>query len=214
MTTFVEDSLTDTDNTLVENHTGEIGATWTKHSLTATGSAQISNANRAHSTTANPVIYTASGVPPAAEYSVSGPWRVITDINDLCGFVARFASPTVANGYTTYMFGAGSIYLARLDAGAETILATLSETYSLNTDINAIFQLKNGAIKLFLEGIEKLSSADNTYTAAGLVGLFFNLVAATDTTGSHIGSFLAVDTAPPPATLGQFDPEMRIEAWF
>ena len=57
MTTFAQDAFTDTDNTLLENHTGETGATWTKHGLTGTGSAQITNANRLQNGTANSVIY-------------------------------------------------------------------------------------------------------------------------------------------------------------
>ena len=193
MTTFVYDTMTGTAGTTLESHTGEIGATWSKHTLTATGSIVLTDANRCRSNTANAAIYTASGTPAGAEYHVSCPFRMITDINDVAGVVGRIASTAVLNGYTAYAYGGIQYYLSRIDAGVETVLGSVNETYTTGQDYGMVLDLKNATKAILIEGVSKVSSADNTYTAAGLAGLLFNLVAGTNTTGSHMDNFLAAD---------------------
>jgi hypothetical protein len=191
MTIFVRDTFTDTDNTALASHTGETGATWTLHPITPTGGAQISNANRVHSNTANAAIFTASGTHGAAEYSVSCIVRMVTDLNDALGVIGRLASTTVGNGYTGYAYGGIQFYLSRLDAGVETVLGFVNETYNTAQDYRLELHLANGTKRLFIDGVKKATSADNTYTAAGLIGLLYNLAAGSDTTGSHIDNLVA-----------------------
>lgn len=193
MTTFAQDAFTDTDNTLLENHTGETGATWTKHGLTGTGSAQITNANRLQNGTANSVIYTASGTPPSASYGVSFTFRMITDVNDVAGVAGRLASTTVGNGYIAYAFGGIQYKLSRVDAGVETVLGSVDEVYSTGTDYTGKLDITDGAKRFLVDGVQKITSADNTYTAAGLAGVLFNTVAGSDTTGTHLDNFVASD---------------------
>lgn len=196
MSIFIKDTFTDTDNTLLENHTGETGATWTKHTTTGTGSAQITNANRLQSGTANSVIYTASGTPASAVYTVEVIFRMLTDINDVGCVCGRIASTSVANGYISYAYGGIQYYLSRLDSGVETVLAQVDETYNTAQDYRLSLHLTDSQKRMSIDSIEKLTSADNTYTAAGLAGVLFNLAAGSDTTGTHLDNFVASEGMP------------------
>jgi hypothetical protein len=85
---FVNDTFTGTNATLLESHTGEIGATWTKGFFTS-GTASLNASNQLNLTGTNVVgsNYVASGTPGSADYSVSADFKWST--NGVAGLTIR-----------------------------------------------------------------------------------------------------------------------------
>src|SRR3954469_6728151 len=103
-TTFLNDTFTDTDTTLLSAHTGETGATWTKHG-SAVANAQIdTNRVRSSSTTNQQAFYYASGSPATAEYDIAFTLFVTTTplFDSGGGPMARVA--TAANTFYFMMY--------------------------------------------------------------------------------------------------------------
>lgn len=190
MAIFVSDTFTDTSGTALPSHTGETGATWTRHGSYA-ADIVVSDANRARGTGTAALNY-ASGTPASAEYDVEADLRCVSNLsfNGVCGRVATGADTT----YIARFFNANGWQLLKLVAGVATTLGTdttdgttltVGSTYALKLEI------RNAAKKLFIGGAERLSSADNAITAAGQSGVRGS--GGSNTTGYHLDNYVATD---------------------
>jgi hypothetical protein len=192
---FVSDTFTGASATLLSSHTGETGATWVKHPAYA-NNAYISNANRMRGD--GDSMYYASGVPGNADYDVQA---------DLCG-MAQTASTTGiagrvnASGDTSYrvIFStpSGKYHLQVVNAGVVTQLQEIGPwqwggNFADGATHTVKLQLRGSSIKVFIDGVERMSATDSTITAAGRVGVYTRSYSMTDTWGIHIDNLTATN---------------------
>lgn len=180
----VQDTFTDTSATVLSSHTGETGATWTKHASFA-GSAAISSANRARNNSANPTLYYASGTPATAEYNVECNFHVFTTAY-FAGLVGRVATGAITF-YEVY-HTAGTWYLRKRIAGAITQLQTYVQALNNGQTYTLRLEIKDATKKVFIDGIERMSDTDNSITAAGKAGVWY-AGGWSDSAGFHIDDF-------------------------
>jgi hypothetical protein len=188
---LANDNFTDVAGTLLQNHISDDAQGWVKHALT-TGDLVVSNANRIRQAVTGTQIYLRTDTPPGAEYSVQGELYPMA------------ASTTARNGVVGRADElADTYYLARYDtttnvwqlykfvAGTPTLLGSSASTAAVATRYMVRLEIKDATKKLFVNGMERISSADNEITAAGKFGVRFQDAAATpsDTTGHHMNKF-------------------------
>lgn len=87
---FVLDTFTAANGTLLSAHSGEVGATWTVRS----GVSPTIDSNEIWDSDAGVSIVTASGVPPSADYSVVAALHKLTAVGEWTGLVARYTDTT------------------------------------------------------------------------------------------------------------------------
>ncbi len=196
----VYDTFTDTPNLLLSSHTGETGATWTKHPSYVNGNnSYISNANRMRG--GGDSLYYASGVPATADYDVQA---------DLCGMAQNASTTGVAGrvsttGDTAYRVvfdvpNTGGYVLQKVNAGVVTQLAWIGPwqwggNFADGSTHTVKLQMRGTSIKVFVDGVERLSVTDSSITAAGRAGVYTRSYSMTDTWGVHIDNF-TVTNAP------------------
>lgn len=192
MATFVNDTFTDTNNTNVESHTGETGATWTEHTSYTSGNSKIQT-NRAYCATASSCLY-ASGAPATAEYDVTAVMRCLSGAGNQ-GPAGRIDTGANTMYFARWDAVAAGWQLFRISAGTATQLgSTVSFSPSAGTDYTVLLEIRDAAKKVFVDGVEQISNSNNTITAAGKAG-FRSSTAASTTTGFHIDTFTAADPA-------------------
>lgn len=168
-TVFVNDTFTGADGTILQSRAGETGATWTKHPLgDANDATLVSNALKVPAS--NSMYYT-SGTPATAEYDVEALIIVLSNNagsgHGICGRMDTAAS-------TFYMarvnMSNGNVELYKRITGTFTLLGQWA--YVAATGVNPVvkLQLRDAAKKVFVDGVERISSADNTITGAGRAG--------------------------------------------
>lgn len=197
MSTVVLDSFTGTNGTLLTDHSGETGATWANHP-SYTGTFQIAS-NRCRSTLADGTVNGAfaSGTPATAEYDVSASIVIVAASNagalasaGLCGRMDESAntlyqaSLTEGTGWRLHKFVGGS---------ATQLGSTVSQTLSNGQSYAVKLEIREASKKLFVGGVEKISSTDNAITATGKAGVRGRW--ATDSGGYHYDAFTLTDLA-------------------
>jgi hypothetical protein len=191
-TTFVSDSFTVAANTMLEAHTPNTGGAWTRQTG---GSGIILNAaagNARNVAAGDWSVYTNAAVPGSAEV-VIGASVVFTNANannwvDLFGR----ASVSLLNAYQARFAANGNVSLIRYSGGAPTTLATGTVTVALNTPTEFILSLKNASKQIWINGVQVVSSADNTVAALGSLALGMDSnVAAQVTVDDVFGSTFA-----------------------
>lgn len=189
------DSFTDTSGKALTAHTGEVGATWTHHSGTA--SSVITDAGRVRGggiLGAYTIDYV-SAVPASADYSVEADFFVKSHLGrDAMGVVGRL-STTATTYYTArweeadrswnlvkYVNGAGT-YLDYVDN--QTVL--VGQAYRLR------LEMIGSALRLYVNGVLTASATDTTITTAGRAGIEDDsgsaLIAKSNSSGVHLDSF-------------------------
>src|SRR5687768_1953509 len=100
MATFVSDTFTDANGTLLSSHTGETGATWTLHA--SYGDRQRIQDNRAYVPASNSSCH-ASGSPVSAEYDVQCDVRCVSNAgrHGIAGRVATGANTMYLSDFTS-----------------------------------------------------------------------------------------------------------------
>ena len=124
MATFLSDTFTDTNTTLLQDHTGETGATWAKNGGTASAVFTIYN-NRIYCGNATTWYY-ASGTPASADYEVTATIRIVSAANNTVGVIGRQVT-SAATGYTAMLTrvstggGTWTVNLYRHLSGSSTL---------------------------------------------------------------------------------------------
>jgi hypothetical protein len=193
--------MTDTNAVNLESHTGETGATWTKHASNS-GQAAI-RTNRCFFSTAG--LYYASGTPATAEYDVTATIFCASNAQDvdICG---RMATGAIDLYMARFLNGSG-YQLYKAVGGTFTNLGTYSgdgTTLTNNSSHTIKLEIRNAAKTVYVDGTSRLTSADNVVTAAGKAGIRASN-SVTTTTGYHIDSITAAD----PVTAAATHPMLR-----
>ena len=185
MTVFVSDTFTDTDGTLLTAHTGETGATWT--SLKGTAEEIQSNALTPNG---NDGVCYASGSPASAEYDVEYVITGTTAAGYALGGLGRLDTGVSTGTYYLAWHTSATFTLYKVIANAFTSLGTSSSPAPVGGDAIKL-EIRDAAKKLFVNGSEKISSADNAITGAGKAGVrsYGNV------TTVGIDTFVATDAA-------------------
>lgn len=209
---FVSDTFTDTTSTDLSSHTGGTGATWTQDHTGTGGAAVISDANRVRGNTIDSVggsaVYTASGTPGSADYSVEADFVCKSDA-DITAVLIRWQGAgsgyalqhRVFHGWQVIIYGGfGTIGQVGADFGTEM---------SAGQTVHAKITITGSAITVVLAGVSSFSGSDSTYSTAGHAGVMFTNASGLNTTGIHLDNFTATNgggggggsTAPPSLVL-------------
>lgn len=187
--TFVNDTFTGgTDGDDLTTHTGETGATWAKVTG-VTGKIEI-RAGRAGGDAGGFSLYYASGSPTTAEYDVQADIVYLTDVDEvwICGRVDTSAHTCYCGGWDNTI---NQYNLLKIVSGTVTSLGTYAGTSAENHTVK--LQIRDAAKKLFVDGVEQISSADNAITAAGKAGIRYDNSDWGAGTGRMIDNFTATN---------------------
>lgn len=194
---FVTCTFAGSNSTNLDAHTPEgLGDTWTRHG-SYSGSMQIQT-NRIVCIAANAGYY-ASGVPSSAEYSVQATVRRVSGTGNI-GPTARMS--TSADTMYRVLVDGTNVVLAKRVAGSSTTLGSWAHGLSDGGEIVVKLECLDATKKVYVDGVERISSADNAITGAGRAGVV-SFGIGTSSTGLHLDDFSATDAglvAPDPPT--------------
>lgn len=128
MATFLTDTFTDTNATVLDSHTGERGATWTK--VTGRTGVVTIQANAAYQSSTQPTYY-ASGVPTSPDYDVAANVFFATAgvTNQVYGITGRQSTSADTSYFLTLVRSSATqtdLQLWRMSAGTNSTLATMT----------------------------------------------------------------------------------------
>jgi len=196
MAVVVNDTFTEASDTTLASHTGETGATWAKHASYA-GTIRVIGATdriRQDAVSGGDAVYYASGTPATAEYDVQASLYVASNV-DFAGLCGRI--DTAANTYylVIYYQANGTWVLDKVVAGTATNLGTYTQALTLSQSYTVKLEIRDATKKVYIDGVERISSADNAITAAGKGGVRINASSnsGTDITGYHLDTFSVTD---------------------
>ncbi len=183
--TFLTDTFTDIAETLLQSHTSDSGATWTKHTG-ATSDAKISDANRVRGDTGVGIYYS-SAIPPSAEYEVEAVIKIFSTSSS-SGPVARLEASTISTFYQL-RYSATQWELLQVVNNVFTTLGTWAETL-VSGDVRTAKLVVTNTDKLaYIDGVLRISSSTNVIASANRAGI--RAGAATNSTAEHIDSIIA-----------------------
>lgn len=173
------DNFTDTNGTLLTAHTPSgtgCSGTWTVETGSS-GNGEIQTNSLEDQNGDAPTLYH-SGTPATAEYDVQA---TITGAGDTGGPAGRCSAIAATFYYAYWANGSNEWRLTRSVATVQTTLAT-AVTDDPNGSVRTVkLQIRDAAKKVFIGGVERITSADNTITAAGSAGWTGSGVTSDDT---------------------------------
>jgi hypothetical protein len=197
--TTSSDSFTDTSGTLLTVHTGELAATWTR--VLGTANATVSNEGRILKANTGYAVDRNALVQATPDYSVEADVvdkSVIAD--DAMGVIGRLnASNTFYlasweerdNSWNLALVTNGTIDY--LDYVPNQPALVIGQTYRIK------LEMIGSALKLYVNGVLKVSVTDTTLTTAGRAGIMTGRVgtsaAQSNTTGLHLDNFQVSTTS-------------------
>lgn len=193
MAVFASDNFTDTAGTILDAHTPSGGGTWTEHSNYGSSEAVISDVNRLRGNVATASCYYHSGAPATAEYDVDLDVHVITDPAALHEHVVGRINTGADTMYGVRRNTSGQWQLYKIVTGTLTSLGTFSQTLTVGVSYRVKLEIRDAAKKVYIDGVERISSADNAITAAGKAGVRFNGRVTSNSTDRHLDNFEASD---------------------
>lgn len=171
LSTFFEDTFTDANGTLLTDHTSDSGHTWTMGTLAQfpgyDGTIEIQS-NKADPGAGNPIGYT-NATPASADYSVT---MTLTGTSYTCGPALR-VDASAGDAYFVYWEDGGALRwtLNKFDGSTETVL---DNTYTGDDPAGGkVVKLEaiGSSIKVYLDGVERISVTDSAVSAAGTPGI-------------------------------------------
>lgn len=164
----MSDTFTGSDGTDLTAHTGEVGATWAKVTG-VTGVFKITS-NKAKGDSGPLSAYYASGTADTNEYDVEADIHTITAL-DRPGIGGRI-DPAADDGYWVMLNIAGTDWtLIKRVAGTETVLDTFADALTAGTDRHLKLEIRTAAKKVYIDSVQRLTSADNSITGVGKAGI-------------------------------------------
>lgn len=189
---FVSDSFTEASDTLLASHTGELGATWTKHGDAVYGSIMsVEAATGRISPTSNPSSFYASGTPPSANYRACVDVFAHSNISMNIGPCIRM--DTTANTMYCSRYNSGTSWdLRKILAGVQSTLSTsTSNLITLGTSKTLCVHASGTSIWMTVNGATEGSVVvDTDISTAGKAGVR-SAGGATTSTGFHLDNFSA-----------------------
>lgn len=194
----VTETFTGTDGTALEDHVGEVGATWTWHP----NYPAYVRLQSGRGWGPEWGLYFASGIPATAEYDVTADIHVKSNTGAM-GIVARASTSGTDNLYMARYNAATTRWELVKCSGSCTVLASYSQTLTVGTTYALKLEVRNGTKKLFVNGVERASSTDNTITQVGRAGIRTGPgTGPTSTAGYHIDNFVVENAAPDTSITG------------
>jgi hypothetical protein len=173
---FAYDTFTDTDGTLLQNHTSDSGHSWSR----VVGSVNFEIRNNRVQTLTSPSkvrnVYVVSATPPSTNYYVQA---VVggtdnSSSGDIVGVVAR--KQAGADTYYALQLVGGAdgsrfLELAKYVSGTKTQLSTYSFDWSTNTNYTLKLVVDGNSLTGYLDGVQRVSATDSSITSAGQAGI-------------------------------------------
>ena len=159
---FVQDSFTDIDGTLLEDHTPDIGGTWTARLFTMSITGNKLNS-------AVGAIYDNTTVAPFDNIDITFRWLAL---GNYIGAVGRSITNNANNQYRA-VYDSDRYILQRVLNGVVTNLVYLIEA---TPTLPALFTFElrtfgPNRLRLLINNVEKLVSSDTTFTQPGKIGI-------------------------------------------
>jgi hypothetical protein len=196
MSVFASDTFTGTDSTDLTAHTGEVGATWAK--VTGVTGVFKLTSNRVKGDSGGRSLYYASGTPASAEYDVEADLYQISGVDEagLCGRMETGAATYYRVNWVNNQW-----QLWKVVTGTETSLGTYTDSLSNGNTYHVKLEIRDATKKVFIDSVERISSANNDITAAGKAGITSNNSDwGFGTTGRPWDTFVATDLSGGSAT--------------
>ncbi|KAF0218801.1 MAG: laminin G sub domain [Geobacteraceae bacterium] len=189
MAIFATANFTGTDDATLQ----VADTNFTLHSSYTVNSVITSNRCR-NSATAGLSCYYHSGVSANADYSASlDIYAASNSANSQSGAACRLSTSDNTMYLARYIQGTGWT-LAKIVSGTFTQLgSTYAQTLTVGNIYNVKVQAVGSTIKMFVDGVERVSVTDTAITTAGKAGLRSQL--GTATTGYHLDNFQAIDAS-------------------
>jgi hypothetical protein len=161
------DSFTNSNGTSLESH----DALWVKNTQ-YTGVLEIqSNKATIKSSPAANACYVYDQAPSSADYDVTGDWSNTTTSGS--GGVIGRASKTADTFYLARHASSNDIELYKFVAGTPTSLGSAASGYTANATMEIKLSMSGSTIKVYCNGVQKISVTDTAITAAGYAGIRF-----------------------------------------
>lgn len=208
---FASDSFTGTSGTALTSHAPEIGSTWSTTGGLATE--QISSVGRAYkSGTLGGIAVLSATSPTSSDYAVESDIYVRSVVNgDFAGVMARQDNGGLAAAARYYAAGfrksptggAGTWVIIKNDGivTPATLGTTSAATLASSTSYRVRLEITGTTLKLYADGVLKVTTTDSTLAAAGKAGIVSGdprsatPPATSDTTGMHLDNFLVTPRA-------------------
>lgn len=165
---FVSDTFTGTNGTDLKDHTGEIGATWIRVTGYAGVFKIIGNTIKGDSNAM--ALYYATGTPDTNEYDVEVDFHVVSSV-DFPGIGGRVDLTTGDGYWAVLQTDQVSWYLVSRVSGSDTLLGTYVDPAPAGSDRHLKLEIRNLTKKLFINDVQRISSADNGITNVGKVAV-------------------------------------------
>jgi hypothetical protein len=202
MSNFVLDNFSNTQGVLLQNHTGDLGATWNKHPLSDMDFVFTNSGRVRGSLASGRACYLIQDAPLNAEYDVEADMTVLSVLSgNYCGVLARFDASVLTGYKIIYVPQAGTWLLYKMTNGSEESLASGNFLIPTGETRTIRFEVRNATKKLFIGATEILSSNDNSIIT-GRIGLYGGMVAGanSDSAGVQFDRFAGVNFGEPPPT--------------
>lgn len=198
-------TFTAADGTLLEDYNVATEATWTENTGKASGNIQISDSNRAHTTTTNDAFYYVDNFTPATfNYDVQATVTfksVPTSNTNYFGVGGRATSTSASTGYLALLVRtSGGWQIQLLRYGAAT-LAFANITTPATNDVSTMkLIMRDHTVRVEWAGSTVITenidtSSANYLTSVGFPTLFMDGVTShlDDSTGLHVDDYTVTD---------------------
>jgi hypothetical protein len=188
--TFVLDTFTGTDGTVLSSHVGETGATWDFRD----GYTDVASIKSNRLWAASLTHYFASGIPASADYEVSADIYIASQLSGGVAGVAIRSRTKSDISYTGHfgMSGASAFCYILGYPGAGGIGFAGVATPSVGSTHTLKLKAQGTALSLYWDGALVVGPVTNTgYLTAGRAGVIIG--GGSSTTGFHLDNITAVD---------------------
>lgn len=178
------DTFTDPNGTLLVRHVSDSGHTWA--ALYEGGiNVQIQD-NKATDTTFYGTHFMPSVLPPGPQYDLTAVLvmpQVIPNSANQAGMMARHKPSDFGDLYGYFLEIRGHFNNTNLDfelwlldgsGGGWTSLGIWSQTIAANESVDVVFQCRDVAKKVLVNGVERISSDNNTVTDPGRITMYLS----------------------------------------
>lgn len=177
---FANDTFTDTNNTALEAHVSDSGHAWTKHSSSASG-AKINSNRTSGDVDSSLALYYSAVTPASADYDVTATITLVTANVALTSVAGRISTSANTCYFARYQGASTRYEIFKTVAGSSTVIGTYSVTES-NGDVRTLrLSMVGTSIRLYVDGVLRISATDSAITAAGKPGIRFGDVASSTT---------------------------------
>lgn len=180
------DTFTEAADTSLVSHTSDSGHTWTKdfgNVLTVIAAGDYI----ANTAPTNSSRYSLGVTPASAEYDVQA--DVVSTIEWSGGVLGRI--DTAADDRYTAVYENSLWKLWKTDAGVTTTLATYSGDSTNGVTRTVKLEIRDATKKVYVGGVERISSTDNAITATGKPGIYWD----GNSTGTQMDNWSSTDAA-------------------